>query len=185
MATSSKAMTLEQFLWLPEKKPALEFEDGRVTRKAWPNGKHSACQGGLLELFNRYARPLRVALAFPELRTTFADRSYVPDISVYLQPRIPIDEEGYVANEFFKPPDIAIEIKSPEQSLASQVRRCQWFVENGVPLALLAYPEQKSVRRFIPGEERQLLTGQDPIDMAPVLPGFGPTVALVFESLKV
>jgi Uma2 family endonuclease len=185
MATTYKAMTLEQFLELPEKKPALEFEYGRVIQKVSPKGKHSVSQSGFLDLFNFYARPSRLARAFPELRTTFAGHSYVPDVAVYLQERIPVDEQGYVANEFFEPPDIAVEIKSPEQSLASQIRRCQWYVENGVPLALLAHPEQQSIRRFVPGEEPQLLTGEDPIDMAPVLPGFGPTVAEVFESLKV
>ena len=35
MALTEPRMTLEEFLALPEREPALEFEDGVVTQKVW------------------------------------------------------------------------------------------------------------------------------------------------------
>ena len=62
--------------------------------------------------------------AFTELRATFGGHSYVPDVSVYLWERVPLDARGRVANDFVEPPDV--EIVSPEQSVNALVRRCVW-----------------------------------------------------------
>jgi Uma2 family endonuclease len=58
--------TLEEFLALPEVKPALEFEEGRIIQKVSPRGPHSVLQAELLEIFNRAGRPNKIARAFPE-----------------------------------------------------------------------------------------------------------------------
>ena len=83
MAIAPPTLTIDEFLQLPEAEPALEFEEGRIIQKVSPKGQHSSLQSELVELFNRFARPRKLALAFPELRTSFAGRSYVPDIAVY------------------------------------------------------------------------------------------------------
>ena len=83
MVSLPQALTLEEFLELPERKPALEFADGTVTQKVAPKGRHSTLQGRFSDWINHFAVPRRLAYAFPELRTTFGGASYVPDISVY------------------------------------------------------------------------------------------------------
>ena len=80
MATTEQRLTLEEFLKLPEEKPALEFIDGMVTQKVSPQGIHSTLQARVIERINRFAEPLRLAFAFPELRATFGGFSPVPDI---------------------------------------------------------------------------------------------------------
>lgn len=185
MATVRKHLTLEEFLKLPEKKPALEFEEGRVIQKALPKGKHSGLQGALVRLINNLAVTAKLAMAFPELRYTYAGRSYVPDVSVYLWDRIPVDDQGEVINDFFDPPDIAVEIVSPEQSVNDQIRRCLWYVENGTQIAVLLNPEDHSTRLFLPGQAPQHLHGTDRIDLSLVLPGFQLTVQQIFDSLKI
>jgi len=44
--------TLDQFLLLPETKPALEFECGRITQKVSPTTDHAALQARLCRLFD-------------------------------------------------------------------------------------------------------------------------------------
>lgn len=39
--TPAKPLTLDEFLKLPETKPASEFIDGQIIQKAMPQGKHS------------------------------------------------------------------------------------------------------------------------------------------------
>src|SRR5947208_16599976 len=101
MAIAEQPLTLEAFLKLPEKKPALEFEDGRATQKVSPKGRHSVLQAKVAEYLNRFAEPRKLAFAFPELRATYAGISLVPDVSVYRWERIPRDEAGRVADDFW------------------------------------------------------------------------------------
>ena len=184
MAMPQQQLSLEDFLRLPEEEPALEFEAGRITQKVAPKGRHSALQFELAELFNRSARPQRLARAFPELRTTFGGRSYVPDVAVYQWARIPRTPAGEVADDFEIPPDIAVEIVSPSQSATTLVRRCLWYVANGVRIALLVDPADASVLLFRPDQIPGALHESDSIDFGDVLPGFGLTVRELFDSLK-
>lgn len=80
----SNILTLEEFLRLPETKPASEYIDGHVIQKPIPQGKHSLIQGELVPTINFVVKPKRLARAFPELRCTFGDRSIVPDIAVFI-----------------------------------------------------------------------------------------------------
>ena len=183
MATA-KTMTLEEFLEMPEEEPALEYEFGRVVQKVLPQGKHSVLQLELAQLIDRWARPPKLARAFPELRTTYSGFSRVPDVAVYRWERVPRDERGQVANRFLEPPDIAIEIVSPEQRVSALIRRCLDYVEKGVPIALLVDPGGETVRRFTAGQSVLVLRGTNRIDLDAVLPGFSLTVAELFDSLN-
>jgi Uma2 family endonuclease len=177
-------LTLEEFLKLPERKPALEYDDEGVTQKVSPKGQHSSLQLELAELLNRPARRRKVARAFPELRFTFGGRSYVPDVSVYRWERIPRTPLGEVGNDFFVPPDIAVEIVSPGQRVNTLVRRCLRYLSLGVLVALLVDPDDRSVILFRPGISAVALRGPDAVDLSDILPGFRLTVEGLFRSLQ-
>jgi Uma2 family endonuclease len=184
MTVTEKAITLEEFLQLPEEEPALEFEDGRVTQKVSPKGRHSILQERVAGFVNRHAEPLKLAFAFPELRATYAGRSLVPDIAVYRWERIPRDESAEVADDFCEAPDIAIEIVSPQQSVAALIRRCVRFNEDGVAIALLIDPKARSVIDFRPGLPPRSLVGDDLLDLSPILPGFTLRVGELFDAMR-
>jgi len=179
-------MTLEEFLALPEEKPALEFEpDGTVVQKMSPKGRHSVLQKTFLELIDGFARGRRLALGFPELRDVFGGAAYVPDVSVYTWDRIPRDASGQVADNFTEPPDIAIEIVSPGQSVNSLVRRSVWYVDNGVRVALVVDADDLSVLAFRQARSPTVSRGVETIDRTDVLPGFELTADGVFSALKI
>lgn len=185
MAVAATRVTLDEFLKLPEEEPALEYADGAITQKVSPKGVHSRLQLVLAGLLDQAGRRDKIALAFPELRATFAGASRVPDIAVYRRDRIPTDASGRVANDFTSPPDIAIEIVSPEQSVNALVRRCVWYVANGVAIALLVDPADESVLVFRPGAVPVARSGAEQIDLVDVLPSFTLTVEELFDSLRV
>jgi Uma2 family endonuclease len=137
------------------------------------------------EHVDTFARPLRLALALPGLRTTYAGWSLVPDITVYRWDRIPRLPNGRAANRFTEPPDIAVEIVSPDQSVTDQIDKCVWYVKNGVRIALVVDPDQDIVLRFRPDALLDVLRGDDRIDLDEVLPGFELTVRELFGSLVV
>jgi len=185
MAVERRRMSLEEFLELPDEKPALEFEpDGTVVQKMSPKGKHSALQKSFIEWIDSFGEPRRLALAFPELRTVFAGAAYVPDVAVYLKNRIAWTAEDEVPDDFTLPPDIAIEIVSPKQSVNSLVRRSVWYVENGVQISLVVDPYDRSVVLFRAAVAPRALRVTDVIDLTQVLPGFKLTVEQVFDALR-
>ena len=85
VTTQSKQITLEEFLALTETKPASEYIDGKIIQKPMPKGKHSIIQAELIIALNSVLKPQKIAMAFPELRSTFGGRSTVPDVSVFQQ----------------------------------------------------------------------------------------------------
>ena len=103
--TPLKPLTLEEFLALPETKPASEYIDGQIIQKPMPQGKHSSIQTELATTVNLALRTRTIARAFSELRCTFGGRSIVPDVSVFTWARISRDETGEIANVFQIPPD--------------------------------------------------------------------------------
>ncbi|OLE71345.1 MAG: hypothetical protein AUI36_02725 [Cyanobacteria bacterium 13_1_40CM_2_61_4] len=184
MVAPEKGLTLEQFLRLPEKKPALEYDDGVVTQKVSPRFRHARLQGELTTLINQFGWQRKLALALPELRTTYDRRSTVPDVAVYVWDRIGRTPDGQYVDEYFTPPDLAIEIASPDQSATSLVGKCMWYVAHGVRVALLVDPDDLTVLLFRPNAVPQPLRGDDAIDVADVLPGFELRAAELFAVLK-
>jgi Uma2 family endonuclease len=186
MAIAGKVLTLEEFLRLPEEKPALEYEDGRITQKVSPRLPHAALHFEIAALFNQQLRPDRIAWAFTELRTTFTGRSRVPDISVYRWDRIPRDAAGALPfDNVMIPPDVAVEIRSPEQTIASQLRRCRDYVEQGVVVAIMVAPEAKRLWVFRIQQPERELAADDAIDFEDIFPGFKLTPAEIFAVLQV
>ena len=184
MAISQERLSLEEFLELPEQKPALEYEDGEVRQKMSPKGRHSSLQGTICEQVNAFGRAARIARAYPELRVTFSGQSLVPDVAVYTWDRIPRTPDGKVVDDFDTPPDIAVEIRSPKQSVSAQIRRCLWYVEHEVRVALFVDPDDESVLLFRHNVSPLALRGADRIDLDDVLPGFRWTAQELFDSLK-
>lgn len=184
MAVAKQQLTLEEFLKLPEEEPSLEFEAGVVSQKVSPKSRHSILQRELIKQLDRSAATNNIAQVFPELRITFAGASRVPDISVYRQDRIPVDSNGLIVEDFTEPPDIAIEIVSPEQSVNALVRRCVWYVANGVQVALLVDGADRSVLAFRANQQITVLSGPDRIELKEFLPEFGLTVEELFAALR-
>ncbi|HEY9632991.1 MAG TPA: Uma2 family endonuclease [Coleofasciculaceae cyanobacterium] len=162
----AKTLTLEEFLKLPETKPASEYINGQIIQKPMPQGKHSSIQGELIIVVNAIAKSQRIAWAFPELRCTFGGRSIVPDVAVCAWERIPVDESGDIANVFEAPPDWTIEILSPDQSQTKVTGNILHCLKHGSQLGWLIDPDERSVLVYPPGQQPELL--QEPTDVLPV-----------------
>ncbi|MDZ7958308.1 MAG: Uma2 family endonuclease [Aulosira sp. DedQUE10] len=163
MSTLVKSTTLEEFLQLPETKPASEYIDGKISQKLMPQGEHSLLQLELCQTINRIAKPQKIALAFPELRCVFGGAAIVPDIAVFRWERIPREPSGRIANRFETHPDWAIEILSPEQSQAKVLRNLLHCSQNGTELGWLIFPEEASILTIFPNQRVEMLTGTDPL----------------------
>jgi len=124
-------------------------------------------------------------VALPELRTIFGGASYVPDVAVYVSECIQRDASGEMANELaYEPPDIAFEVVSPNQRFTVLLRKCAWYLDNGVRVAVIVDIEDRSVLVLRKNEPLRIARGDERIELSDVLPGFELTAAQLFDHLK-
>ncbi|MBL1200579.1 MAG: Uma2 family endonuclease [Nostoc sp. GBBB01] len=179
-APSSQTLTLEEFLHLPETKPASEYIDGQIIQKPMPQGKHSLIQGELVSAINFVVKPQRLGRAFPELRCTFGGRSIVPDITVFVWSRIPRDEKGEVANKFLISPDWTIEILSPDQNQTKVTKNILHCLKYGTQISWLIDPAEQTV--FVYGSKQETEVFDEP-DALLHVPSFVSGLQLTIKEL--
>ncbi len=187
MATTTR-MTLEEFLALPETKPAREYDCGEVIRKPMPDTAHSLLQLFLGALLLQAAARSTGGRVGTEWRCVFGVRgrkgSFVPDILYVSAERIP---PGNVLQQQFLPtaPDLVVEVLSRGQPNERFNRKIAFYLANGVRLVWTVDPRRRTVKVLAPGQEPRTLTEGDTLDGGDVLPDFTIAVAEIFAQLEV
>lgn len=184
MTTLTQPLTLEEFLKLPETKPASEFIYGEIIQKPMPQGEHSRLQFKLCNVVNEVAEPQKIAIAFPELRCTFGGEAIVPDVTVFRWQRIPLRPSGRIANRFEIHPDWSIEILSPDQSQTKVLGKLLHCSEHGTELGWLIDPDEESILVIFPEQRVQLFRGTSKLPTLSKI-GLDLTVEQVFSWLIV
>ena len=169
LVRSQPIPTLEEFLKLPETKPAQEYINGKIYHKPMPQGKHSRLQSKLVSAINQAGESQKLTLALTELRCTFAGRSIVPDIAVFEWRNIPLDANGQIANRFTIAPDWIIEILSPNQPANQVMRKIIFALNNGTKLGYFVDPDDESVTVFQPNSLPEVKEKQDILPVLDVL----------------
>ncbi len=177
-------LSLEEFLQLPDTKPASEYIDGQIYQKTMPQGKHSILQTRLVTSINQVGEPQQLAYGLTELRCTFGGRSLVPDIAVFEWSRIPVDEDGEISNRVEIAPDWLIEILSPEQSPNSVINKIIFSIKHGTQLGWFIDPNDKSVMFFQPNQLPEVKYNADILPVLTVLENWQVSAADVFSLLK-
>jgi Uma2 family endonuclease len=166
---SPSKISLEEFLLLPETKPASEYVDGQIYQKDMPQGKHSTLQTRFGNRINQVGEPQKLAFAFSELRCTFGGRSIVPDIAVFEWSRILLNAKGEVENRFEIVPDWTIEILSPEQNPTRVINNILFCLNHNAKLGWLIDPAEKLVLVFKPQQQPEAKENQDILPVLDVL----------------
>ena len=183
MTIATQPIALEEFLKLPETKPASKYIEGEIFQKPMPKSKHSRLQLRICNTIAQLTESQKIAYAFPELRCTFGGRSLVPDIAVLLWNRIEFDDRGEPVDDVRVAPDWTIEILSPEQSPNRVTGNILHCLQYGSQLGWLIDPGDRSILVFFPNQQPKLFTGDD---IVPVPNGIflNLTNNLVFSWLK-
>src|SRR4028118_470120 len=170
MTVATRRFTLEEFLKLPETKPASEYIEGEIIQKPMPKTKHSRLQGQFLRVINEVVEEPKIAYAFPELRCTFGGRSIVPDIAVLLWEQIEFDESGEPLDDVLIAPYWAIEILSPQQSSNRVTRKIIHCLQHNCQLGWLIDPDDRSILAFLPNQQPQFCESSDVVPVPEMIP---------------
>lgn len=169
----------EQYADAPENRERLlELVDGEIVEKV-PTQKHGICAGNIYGYFWTFVKKTRSGRVVMEVRyRTPQDKrnSRIPDVS-YTSGNAPIVERGSVQQM----PDIAIEVKSPDDSLKDMRAKARYYLANGTKLVWLVEPQKRFVEVYTLDEEQVFIEGET-LDGGEILPGFGMPVSAIFED---
>lgn len=113
------------------------WPDGTVHEKPPVTSPHALIESALGALLEGPQRAR--GRAFAELNVAWGERpSYRPDVAFYARERLSLirQDDVWVLHPRAAP-DLTVEVRSPDQTHAEQLAKCQWYVTHGVPLAWL------------------------------------------------
>ncbi len=160
LPTSESIWTVREYLaasWSPDR----EFVDGRIEERNLGEKEHSLIQRYLTFLFMLKRQEWGVEV-FPELRTQVAPTSFrVPDV---LAVRAGESFDRYLT----RPPLIAIEILSPEDSLRSIQEKSAQYLRFGIPNIWIIDPEPRLAYRYTAAGLELVQTGELTVAETPI-----------------
>ena len=183
MLNTKTKLPLEEFWALPETETAYELIDGQVVPKVSPKAFHSALQAAFIVLIRSWSRGK--GRAYPEwavkLKRNGEDWVPAPDITYISYERLP---KSWRRNEACPvPPELAIEIISPGQTLKEFENKASYYFAAGVSRVWVVDSVAMSIRVFFPDGNITLYTDTMPI-IDTLLPGLELTPSLVFKEAE-
>jgi len=183
MVISSQLYTVsefEAFIARPENSEKLfELIDGEIVEKVVTR-EHGIIAGTIITYFNNFLWQNQIGNAAVEARhrpreDTHNDR--LPDVSIVIGNK-PVERVG--ATPYM--PDLAVEIKSPTDSLKKLREKIHFYLAHGTKIGWLVIPEKRLVDVYTPDDE--FFLGEDEtLSGGDVLPGFTLPVKNIFWGL--
>lgn len=182
MSRTARQVTAEELERFRDDDYRYELVQGRVTRMSPVGFQHGKVVMRVGFLLSRHLENRRVGVALTEVGFTLArnpDTVRAPDIAFVRQDRIPSsDTRGFLNG----PPDLAIEVLSPDDRLSEVNEKVDEYLTRGVGLVVVVDPEEKTVTTFRPGTPSVILRADDDtLDLNDVIRGFRCSLREVFE----
>lgn len=181
-AQQERLYTVEEFehlLTLPENRERLlELINGEIVEKM-PTEEHGEVAlliGAALLAFVRANKLGRVGVEVRHRMPQDKRNSRLPDVS-FIAGQRPRVAEGSVPQM----PDLAIEIKSPDDSLKELREKAQYYLLNGARLVWIWDIAKRLVIALTPDDE-QIFLEHETLDGGDVLPGFSLPLKDIFSD---
>lgn len=169
----TKPVTAEAFIafiQLPENEGRrFELIDGEIVEKM-PTQLHALIANLINAVLYLYFQNNPIGWAFSELRIRLPDDALndtIPDISVVLKAGRQLDPNQPLS--FM--PDLAIEIKSPDDSLIKMRKKANYYLENGTRIVWLIDTQRQKVEVYTV-DDTEILGMNDTLDGGDLLPDF-------------
>lgn len=176
-------MTAEELLGLPDDGKRHELVEGELKEMTPAGARHGSAAAALTVLLGQHvgAKRLGTVLAAETgfIISRNPDTVRAPDVSFVAQERIP--PEGPPEGYWELAPDLAVEVVSPNDTAAGVQSKVQMWLESGVRLVWVVYPETRSVVAYRSLKEISTFTAGDTLGGGDVVPGFECKVAEIFE----
>jgi Uma2 family endonuclease len=135
-------MSAQKYLSLPEEKPYLEYIDGVVEQKPMVNAGHGRLVRRLDAMFDRHISA-HGGDAGPERRVLTPAGYFLPDTAYWAAGKPSGDDSV---------PTVAVEVRSPGQSIQVLRDKCAGYLAAGVAECWLIDPEARTLERLPIGD---------------------------------
>lgn len=180
-ATLPALLTAEEFAKLPN--PAdgskQELVKGRIVQMPPPKGRHGIIQAKITRRLGNHVEDNRLGWIATEsgvVIDTNPDTVRGPDVAFYS-----ITRQPQVPDDYFEiPPDLAVEILSPDDRRPAVREKIREYIRAGVTLIWLVDPDARTVTVYAGSMRGTEYDETDTLDGGTVLPGFTCPVADLF-----
>lgn len=177
-----KLLTAEEFAALPEPPDGSKEEllRGEVITMPVSNSRHGLVQAQIAYLLHDAVRSCKigwVTIGSGVVIERDPDTVFGPDVSFFSIARYPNRPEGY----FEIPPDLVVEVLSPDDRRKNVREKIKDYVKSGVKLVWLVDPEVRTVTVYAGSLRGTELDETETITGGEVLPEFSCKVAEFFE----
>ena len=169
-------MTLEEFL--ESDLEGYEYIKGELIPMAPTSVEHGYISANLSSLLHMYVRENQLGrVLISDTGFKVGEKFLIPDIAFISTDRLPADR----SKAFQVPPDLAVEIASPSDTLHRLQEKVFAYLEAGTQLVWMIAPRDKTVTVYRSETEITLLTQNDILSGEDVVEGFTCQVAELFE----
>jgi Uma2 family endonuclease len=183
MSKTTDLVTADELERFPRDDRRYELVDGRVIPMSPVNFQHGKVVLQFGFLLSRYLRsqPVGVVVAEVGFKLAFGpDTVRAPDIAFIRADRLPAPN----ARGFFTgPPDLAIEVLSPDDRPADVRAKVDQYLARGVALVVVIDPGPQTVTTWRPTTPAATLHTDEVLDLSDVIAGFRCSVREIFLEL--
>ena len=168
-------MTLEEFLESDLER--YEYIKGELLPMAPPSMEHGRISTNLFLPLGSYIREHQLGDIYMDIGFTVGERVLIPDIAFIANDSMPDN----LSNVCPVPPDLAVEVVSPSDTLHRLQEKVFAYLEAGTQLVWVIEPRAKSVTVYRSETDITTLTRNDTLSGEDVVEGFTCQVAELFK----
>ena len=183
MTTQTKLITADELLMMPDDGYRYELIRGVLIRKMPPGDRHGDAAIWTGTEFANYVRANNYGSVRAEIGYKLEsdpDTVRAPDVSWIAPGRAPEPIPGYRDGA----PDLAVEVKSPNDSRPEVFAKAQMWIGYGTRIVLALDPAPVTVTVYRPNSEPVTLREDDTLDVGDLLPGFSCPVWRLFRQQR-
>lgn len=178
---TAEPVTVEQLWRLSTQETKYELINGELVEMSLPGGMHGSISVEIASLLRNFIKAKGKGIVMVETGYRLAanpDTVRSPDISFLAAHKIPAGgiPEGYIDG----PPDLAVEVVSPNDTAAKIQEKVQDYLAHGVQLVWVIYPQQRQVVAHYPNGTAKTLQAADTLSGETVLAEFSCQVGDIF-----
>lgn len=156
-----------------------ELVNGVPEEKEMPGARHGMIAARLLVRLGGFVETNQLGVAFTEVNFNLGRNERIPDLSFVAADRIPA--EGIPDGVWQIPPDLAIEVISPNDLHEKVSNKVLEYLEAGVKQVWIVSPEIRTVTIFRSMEQVQVFSGDRVLESPDLLPGFHCLLTEIFS----
>ncbi len=181
-STTTHLMTAEELLEMPDDSFRYELVKGELRKMSPAGHDHGRIAMSLAAPLYQYVKTRRLGEVYAA-ETGFKlysdpDTVRAPDAAFIRQERV--ERVGNTKGYWVGPPDLAVEVMSPSDTVGEVEEKVQEWLEAGTGLVWVVSPKLRTITVYRSLTDITILTEKDTLDGGDVVPGFQYAVAELF-----